>query len=52
MRLKQFRVTNFRNINDSGWIDLAGTTALVGRNESGKTNLLHALRCISGPDAG
>jgi energy-coupling factor transporter ATP-binding protein EcfA2 len=52
MRLKQFRVTNFRNINDSGWIDLSGTTALVGRNESGKTNLLHALRCISGPDAG
>jgi predicted ATP-dependent endonuclease of OLD family len=52
MRLKQFRVANFRNINDSGWIDLAGTTALVGRNESGKTNLLHALRSLSGPDAG
>ena len=52
MRLKQFRVANFRNINDSGWIDLAGTTALVGRNESGKTNLLHALCSLSGPDAG
>ena len=52
MRLKNFRVANFRNINDSGWIDLAGITALVGRNESGKTNLLHALRSLSGPDAG
>jgi predicted ATPase len=52
MRLERFRVTNFRNINDSGWIDLARTTALVGRNESGKTNLLHALRSVSGPDSG
>jgi energy-coupling factor transporter ATP-binding protein EcfA2 len=50
MRLEKFRVANFRNIADSGWIDVAGTTALVGRNESGKTNLLHALRSLSGPD--
>jgi energy-coupling factor transporter ATP-binding protein EcfA2 len=51
MRLEKFRVTNFRNVNDSGWIEVSGVTALVGRNESGKTNLLHALRSVSGPDA-
>jgi hypothetical protein len=52
MRLEKFRVANFRNINDSGWVEVAGTTALVGRNESGKTNLLEALRTLSGPFAG
>jgi hypothetical protein len=40
---KQFKVTNFRNIDDSGWIPLERVTAFVGRNESGKTALLKAL---------
>ncbi len=39
----RFRVTNFRNIDDSGWIPLDRVTAFVGRNESGKTALLKAL---------
>ena len=39
----QFRVQNYRNIDDSGWIELQRVTALVGRNESGKTALLKAL---------
>lgn len=43
LRPKRFRVQNYRNINDSGWIDLAKVTAFVGRNESGKTTLLRAL---------
>lgn len=40
---KQFKVTNFRNIDDSGWIPLDRVTVFVGRNESGKTTLLKAL---------
>jgi ABC-type enterochelin transport system ATPase subunit len=40
MRLLQFKVTDFRSIGDSDWIDFAGVTALIGTNESGKTNLL------------
>lgn len=40
MRLTQFRVTNFRSVNDSGWVEVDGVTALIGVNESGKTNLL------------
>jgi energy-coupling factor transporter ATP-binding protein EcfA2 len=39
----RFRVQNFRNIDDSGWIPLEGVTVFVGRNESGKTALLKAL---------
>ena len=40
---KQFRVLNYRNIEDSGWIPLERVTAFVGRNEAGKTALLKAL---------
>ena len=43
MKALRFRVHNFRNIDDSGWIDLEQVTAFVGRNESGKTALLKAL---------
>jgi hypothetical protein len=40
MRLTKFRVTNYRSVVDSGWVDLERVTALIGVNESGKTNLL------------
>jgi energy-coupling factor transporter ATP-binding protein EcfA2 len=40
MRLIKFKVTNFRSVTDSGWIDAEQVTALIGVNESGKTNLL------------
>ena len=40
MRLKQFRVIGFRSVDDSGWVEVDDVTALVGENESGKTNIL------------
>lgn len=40
MKLTGFRVTNFRSVDDSGWIDIGNVTSLIGTNESGKTNLL------------
>ena len=43
LRATRFRIQNFRNVDDSGWIKLDTVTALVGRNESGKTSLLEAL---------
>jgi hypothetical protein len=43
VRLSQFRVYNYRNIHDSGPIETARITALVGQNESGKSNLFEAL---------
>ena len=41
--IKQFRIKNFRNIEDSGWIPFEQVTALVGRNKSGKTAILQSL---------
>ncbi len=38
--LTRFRVSNFRSVTDSGWLTLDQVTALIGVNESGKTNLL------------
>lgn len=40
MKLTKFKVTNFRSVTDSGWIDASDVTALIGENEAGKTNLL------------
>ena len=50
MKLMEYRVTNYRSINDSGLIDVRQRTALVGRNESGKTNLLLALQSLNPAD--
>jgi hypothetical protein len=47
MRLEIFRVKNFRSIVDSGPIDVANLTALLGRNESGKSNLLRGLESLN-----
>ena len=43
LRATKFRVLNYRNIDDSGWIPLERVTVFVGRNEAGKTALLKAL---------
>lgn len=43
MLLTEFQVENFRSIDKSEWIDVEDVTALIGTNESGKTNLLCAL---------
>lgn len=43
MQLLRFRVTNFRSIKDSNWIECDDVTTLVGVNESGKSNVLLAL---------
>lgn len=49
MYLVSFRVERFRNILDSGEIQVdPAVTCLVGKNESGKTNLLHALSFETG----
>lgn len=40
MQLIKFRVTDFRSVKDSSWIDTDNVTSLIGTNESGKTNLL------------
>ena len=44
MKLKKFRIKNFKSIADSGDCYLTDTiTILAGKNESGKTSILEAL---------
>lgn len=40
LKLKRYHVWNFRSVDDSGDIEVDDVTALIGTNESGKTNLL------------
>ena len=47
MQLKSFRAKNYRSINDSGEIQVSRITSLLGRNESGKSNLLKALDSLN-----
>jgi energy-coupling factor transporter ATP-binding protein EcfA2 len=47
MRLTHFKVTRYRNIWDSAWIDVNKITAFVGQNEAGKSNLFEALYRIN-----
>ena len=47
MKIKRARVTNYKSIDDSSWVALEDVTALVGKNESGKTAFLQALRKIN-----
>lgn len=50
MQLVEFRVRNYRSVNDSGPIDVRRRTSIVGPNESGKSNLLLALRSLKTPE--
>lgn len=51
MQLESFRIMNFRSINDCGDVEVSRITALLGRNESGKSNLLLGL-CTLNPVEG
>mgnify|MGYP002437997953 CR=1 FL=1 len=45
-------MTEFRSVKDSGWIDAESITALIGTNESGKTNILLPLWKLNPADEG
>jgi len=46
MKLKAFRIRNFRSIVDTGWQNISpdNITCLIGQNESGKTSVLESLK--------
>lgn len=44
MKLIKARVKNFRSVEDSNEFEISDLTCLVGKNEAGKTAILHALR--------
>ena len=41
-----FRLKNFMGFADTGWVDLKSVTLLFGRNSSGKSGLIRALRFL------
>jgi AAA15 family ATPase/GTPase len=43
MKLTEFRVRPYRNVVDSGWVNVQCVTALVGQNEGGESNLCEGL---------
>lgn len=47
MQLKSVRVTNFRCVLDSTEFTIDPITCLVGKNEAGKSTVLHALRALN-----
>ena len=46
MKLKAFRIRNFRSIVDTGWQNISpdNITCLIGQNESGKTSILEGMK--------
>ena len=50
MRIQKVEIKNFRNLKDV-CIYPAKTTVLVGENNTGKSNLVHALRLLLDPQA-
>lgn len=47
MKLISVQVQNFRSIEDSGEFEIGDLTCLVGKNEAGKTAILHALHGLN-----
>lgn len=43
MKLSYVSVTNYRSISDAYKIDLSDFTVLIGKNNEGKTNIIHAI---------
>ncbi len=50
MKLVRAKVTNFKSIDDTGWVDIDDVTSMVGKNESGKTAFLGALKRLNPVD--
>lgn len=49
MPIREVRVQGFRAFSDSGVLRFGPLTAIVGRNDAGKSALLHALSIFFGP---
>ena len=45
MRMTKFRVQNYKNVDDTDWVNCDDITAFVGKNESGKC--MHAMKYIN-----
>ena len=46
----RFRVQNYKNINDSNWVEVSNPTVFVGKNESGKSAIFRGLSKLNPSD--
>lgn len=50
MKMLRFRVQNYKNINDSNWVEVSNPTVFVGKNESGKSAIFRGLSKLNPSD--
>ncbi|NLV28270.1 MAG: AAA family ATPase [Methanomicrobiales archaeon] len=50
MQLAEFRVQNYKIVEDTGWIPVQNLTVFVGKNESGKSAIFRALSKLNPSD--
>lgn len=50
MRMTRFRVQNFKNINDTDWVNCDALTCFVGKNEAGKSSIFRGLSKLNPSD--
>ena len=48
MRLKELRIQNYKSISDLRMTDIENALILVGKNNTGKTAILDAIRVVTG----
>jgi hypothetical protein len=49
VKLVKLNISNFKNISDSGTFPVNDVTCFVGKSDTGKSNLLHALSLLNHP---
>ena len=49
MKLKAFRIKNFRAYKNTGWVTISDFTGFVGKNDVGKSSVLDALDLFFDP---
>jgi len=48
--MARFRVQNFKNINDTDWVNCSNLTCFVGKNEAGKSSVFRGLSKLNPSD--
>lgn len=46
MRIEKINIRNYRGIRNSGWIEFNRLNAIVGKNDAGKSSILHAINAF------
>jgi len=50
MKLKEFRVQNYKKVRDTGWVSVKDLTVFVGKNEAGKSAVFRGLSKLNPSD--